>query len=104
MKALIVIVPVLFCVGADVFSTEPSSSQPAESEKFKVDSTHSSMVFRIGHLGVSKFWGTFNKMSGDFEYDPKKPQSKRFTVTIDADSVYTGAGRRDSQSAAPRIT
>ena len=33
-------------------------------EKYKVDSTHSSLIFKAKHLGIAYVYGRFNSLSG----------------------------------------
>lgn len=35
---------------------------------YKIDPAHSSVVFKIGHLGVSTTVGQFNEFEGQFSY------------------------------------
>jgi polyisoprenoid-binding protein YceI len=67
----------------------------AMAETFKVDPVHTSIVFRIGHLGVSSVYGHFNGASGSVEYDPAAPEKAKFDVQVEAKSVDTNMPQRD---------
>lgn len=73
----------------------PAAAMNAEPAKFKVDGVHSSMVYRISHLGVAPFYGRFDKISGEFNWDKDNPGSSSFNVTIDTESVNSNNGARD---------
>jgi polyisoprenoid-binding protein YceI len=63
--------------------------------QYALDNSHSSMVFGVGHLGVSYTYGRFNKISGDFTWDNADPAKCEFKVTIDTASVDTNEPKRD---------
>jgi len=68
---------------------------------FAVDPVHSVVVFRVGHLGVAKFWGRFNQLSGSFTYDADEPGSSTFDFTVPTESVDTGNAGRDRHLKSP---
>ena len=47
---------------APTAATTPAAPAPAGA--FRVDNTHSSVIFRIKHSEVSNFYGRFNSLSG----------------------------------------
>ena len=74
---------------------------PATAANYEIDSTHSGVVFKVGHLGVSNFYGRFNEIEGTFSFDEQDPESASFLVTINAGSVDTHAERRDTHLKSP---
>ena len=62
---------------------------------YKIDPAHSFADFRIQHLGYSWLHGRFNRVSGEFNYDPADPAASAITVDIDANSVDTNYAERD---------
>lgn len=64
-------------------------------ETFKVDSVHSSIVFRIKHLDTAWFYGRFNKVSGEVTLSHKDPARTKFDITVEAASVDTANKKRD---------
>lgn len=67
----------------------------AQTTTFDVDNTHSSVIFGIGHFGLSYTYGRFNKLSGEFTLDNADVSKSSFKVTIDAASVDTNDAKRD---------
>lgn len=63
---------------------------------YQVDPVHSSVVFAIGHMGVSRFYGRFNEFSGSFTVDSDQPGNCAISLKVDAGSVDTANGRRDA--------
>lgn len=62
---------------------------------FDVDPAHSTIEFKVRHLGFSKVTGRFTRFDAHFEFDPGDLESLRAEVTIDASSVDTGDAKRD---------
>lgn len=63
----------------------------AQTTQWKADPVHSSVVFKIQHMGVSHVWGRFNQLEGAYATG----DNPRFSFTVRADSVDTGNAKRD---------
>jgi polyisoprenoid-binding protein YceI len=63
--------------------------------RFQVDGVHSSMFFRIRHMGVAHFYGRFNAISGHYAIDPDDPSAGEFHVEMETASVDTNNSKRD---------
>jgi polyisoprenoid-binding protein YceI len=59
------------------------------------EGAHASINFEVKHLGYSVLTGRFDKFSGDFSYDPAKPEASKVNVTIDTNSVNSNHAERD---------
>lgn len=70
----------------------PAAAQAGE---WVLDTTHSSITFRIGYL-VSKVGGSFGKFEGTIEFDPAKPAAGKTMATISAGSINTNNTDRDA--------
>lgn len=68
---------------------------------FTIDPTHSAVVYKITHMGVSNHWGRFDDVGGTFSFDPKSPQSASFDVTIKSESIDSGDKKRDGHLRTP---
>jgi len=72
------------------------SATPAfADEQYKVDAVHSSVVFRVKHMGVSYCYGRFNKVSGTFHLDELNPAESTLDVSVDVSSIDTANEKRD---------
>jgi polyisoprenoid-binding protein YceI len=60
-----------------------------------VDGGHSSVTFRIKHMGASWFTGAFDSVGGTVTLDPKKPEATSVKIAIPVDSVDTNNAQRD---------
>jgi polyisoprenoid-binding protein YceI len=69
----------------------------AHAEDYTIDTEgmHAFIQFRIKHLGYSWLYGRFDKFSGNFSYDEKKPEDAKVEVTIDTTSINTNHAERD---------
>lgn len=65
-------------------------------ETLKVDTTHSSLVFRIVHGGVADFYGSFGRMEGTVVWDHTNVANSSIRITVPIESVNTNNTGRDS--------
>ena len=83
----------LFTLFAAALLSAPASAFAAET--YELDAAHTSVGFKVRHLGVSWVQGQFGEVSGTFVYDEKKPQQSTLEVTIPVASIDTQNGKRD---------
>jgi polyisoprenoid-binding protein YceI len=89
---------VLFSAGLLGGSVLPVALPPADT--YQVDTVHSSMVFRVKHMGAANFYGRFNAISGNFMLDDD-PAKNSFQITIQTESVDTANAKRDQHLKSP---
>ena len=65
----------------------PASDAPAG--EYKMDLSHTSVTFRVNHIGFSRYTARFTKADGTLVFDPANPANQSVTATIDARSVQT---------------
>ncbi len=71
----------------------PALSHAAE---WRIDPTHTTVSFKVRHLGVTWVQGEFQRVSGTVRYDRKNPGAAAADIVIDADSINTRNARRDN--------
>jgi polyisoprenoid-binding protein YceI len=76
-------------VATALFAAAPLRAADA----YKLDPVHSTVIFRVNHLGTSWVYGRFDEVSGTFTVDEKAPE---FDITVNADSVDTNNKQRDT--------
>jgi polyisoprenoid-binding protein YceI len=76
-------------------------AQGRADEKFGVDPDHSSVSFKIQHLGLTWIHGRFNEFSGGFVLDKEDPSRSSFDLTIKTASVDTNNAKRDGHLKSP---
>ena len=78
---------------AAAFLTIPALARAAE---WRIDPTHTTVSFKVRHLGVTWVQGEFQRVSGKVRYDRKNPGAAAADIVIDADSINTRNARRDN--------
>ena len=90
---------------AALFASAPAgASSPFEGEKdgaYTIDGGHSSVLFKVNHLGISNFYGAFKDVSGALVIDNENPAKSSVQVMIRADSVDTRNEGRDKHVMSP---
>ena len=89
---------VIATLGALAYFQSPSESGPGETE-FQIDGVHSTVIFRIEHLGVSAFYGRFNTVTGGFTIDDDG--NGTVDIAVDTTSVDSGNKKRDGHIMSP---
>ena len=54
---------------------------------YEIDPLHTSLVFRVSHLGFSTYTGRFTKIDAKLDFDPSRLAAARVDVTIDPRSI-----------------
>lgn len=75
----------------------------AQVENYKIDPSHTSVVFKAGHLGFSHTYGMFpgKDVEGTFQVDEKDPGKGKIELKIKADSIMTFDEKRDKHLKSP---
>ncbi len=68
---------------------------------FTLDTVHSTVIFRIKHVGVSYSYGRFNDVTGTVAFDESNPAATSFDLSIKAASIDTGNKMRDQHLRGP---
>lgn len=78
--------------GAQTLELEAARVAPLEHPAgvYALDPTHTSVIWRVDHLGLSKYTGRFNAITGSLTLDSESPLNSSVQVTIEAASVDTG--------------
>ena len=74
---------------------------PLAKGDWKLDPVHSTVLFRIKHVGTSWTIGRFNAVSGTVVFDEEKPENSSVKVEIDASSVDTNYKQREDHLRSP---
>jgi polyisoprenoid-binding protein YceI len=80
-------------------AAQPPTDAPAGT--YKMDRDHTSVNFRLSHIGFSRYTARFTKMDGTLVFDPANPTAQSVTATIDATSLqtnYTDSAKLDFDS------
>ncbi len=66
-----------------------------------IDKAHSSIGFRVRHLGISFVNGVFEDYDATLQFDPNDLSTLKATATIRVASINTGVARRDNHLRSP---
>ncbi len=72
-----------------VAATTASPPADAPAGDYGMDLSHTSLNFRISHLGLSHYTARFTGIGGRLTFDPAQPAKQAVTATIDAGSLQT---------------
>lgn len=75
----------------------PAAAQAGADQSFTIDGVHSSVMFRIEHMGVCNFYGAFKNVSGTYTLG----QTPAFNIAVKTDSVDTRNADRDTHLKSP---
>lgn len=74
----------------------------AESIKLKLDAEHSTVAFKVRHL-FTKVNGQFRGFEGTIDFDQQNAGSSKLSVTIQASTIDTNVGARDTDLKSARF-
>jgi polyisoprenoid-binding protein YceI len=70
-------------------AAKPAPEPPAG--QYFMDPAHTSVVFRVNHLGFSHYTARFSRVDGKLQFDPKQPAAMKVEATIDPASLELNA-------------
>jgi polyisoprenoid-binding protein YceI len=72
---------------------EPSKSAALDPKvpagEYKLDKAHSTLIFRVNHLGFSNYTARFRRFDAQLRFDPRNLAATQLTATVDARSIET---------------
>ncbi len=94
MKSLMSVSRLIGLFGALLTLTSATSAF-AQSANYKLDETHTAVIFSISHIKMSYTYGRFNQVSGNLKFDSENVGASVFQFSMDADSVDSNNEKRD---------
>jgi polyisoprenoid-binding protein YceI len=67
----------------------PPSTAPVPAGSYTLDKAHSSLIFRVSHMGFSNFTARFKRYDAELQFDPKNLAASTLSATIDVRSLET---------------
>jgi polyisoprenoid-binding protein YceI len=64
-------------------------------EKWDIDSSHSSIGFAVRHMVIAKVHGRFTRFKGALDLDPERLTASKVEAEIETASIDTSDGQRD---------
>lgn len=69
--------------------------------KYDLDPNHTQIAFSWSHFGFSHISGRFDRVDGDFRFDPADPTASSIDVSIPIASIDTGVAALDEHLRSP---
>jgi len=66
-------------------AAKPAPQPPAG--QYYMDKSHTSVVFRVNHMGFSHYTARFSRVDGKLQFDPEHPAAMQVEATIDPTSL-----------------
>jgi polyisoprenoid-binding protein YceI len=79
----------------------PAAQATATAGEFTVDAVHSSLMFRVKHMGTSWFYGRVNDVTGKIVFDETNPTSSSIEIEAKMDTLDTHNEKRDGHLKSP---
>ena len=77
------------------------SSLASAAETYKLDPAHTSIVFRVKHLGIAYVFGRFNGPTGAIVFDETSPSKSAVEMQAETKNVDTAVEKRDNHLRSP---
>ena len=87
LKPLLLATALLVAPAVSYAQTTPLASMPAGA--YTLDKNHTSLTFRVNHMGLSNYTARFTKVDATLTFDPKDPTKSSVKATIDPTSIRT---------------
>jgi polyisoprenoid-binding protein YceI len=85
-----------------LFASTVALSRPAlAADTYTIDPRHTSIVFSVGHAGLSYTYGMFRTASGSYVIDKDLPENSSFQLEIQTESLFTNDAERDTHLRSP---
>jgi len=66
---------------------DSGGTPPVPAGAYTLDKTHTSLIFRVSHMGFSTYTGRFTKVDAKLDFHPTRVANSRVNVTIDPRSI-----------------
>lgn len=66
-----------------------AATVPVPAGDYKIDKAHTSLIFRVSHMGFSNFTARFRRLDGQLHFDPQNLAATQLTATVDVRSLET---------------
>jgi polyisoprenoid-binding protein YceI len=97
--AIVALVSAGSAFAADV-STDPKTAPPGA---YEIETHHTQVIFAIPHLGITDYYGRFEKVSGTLNFNPGAPEKSSVSVSVDTGSVNVMSSEVLGQLVGPTV-
>jgi polyisoprenoid-binding protein YceI len=68
---------------------------------YRIDPDHSTITFRVKHMGIAFVYGRFNDVEGSYAFDETATENCFIEIRVKAENIDTGNEKRDSHLRGP---
>jgi polyisoprenoid-binding protein YceI len=89
MRSLVVASLALLALAGPALAEATADPKQAPTGSYSLDPRHTQILFAIPHLGITDYYGRFDKVSGNLNFNSGAPEKSSVSVTIDMTTVDT---------------
>jgi polyisoprenoid-binding protein YceI len=79
------------CAFQSAAAAPAAAPPPPPAAGYTIDKSHTSVTFRVSHLGFSRYTARFANVDGKLKFDPAAPAAMAVEATIDPQSLQLNA-------------
>ena len=87
MRPATALLALIFTVACAAPAGSAERDVPVPKGAYTLDKSHTSLIFRVSHLGFSTYTGRFTRLDADLQFDPANIAASRVRVSIDPRSI-----------------
>lgn len=91
---------IITAVNADSVSMDPKNAPPGA---YQIETHHTQIIFAIPHLGITDYYGRFEKYSGTLNFNPGAPEKSSVDVSVDTSSANVMSSEVVGQLVGPSV-
>jgi len=88
-RILGIVVAAMYLCGCATLVTSNQVSELSDLRKgqYRIDPRHTTLIFKVSHLGLSTFVGRFNRIDATLDFSPENITDTRLNAVVDMSSV-----------------
>jgi len=88
-------------IAASAYTPPATALDAVPSGLYKMDNSHTNVLFSLSHMGFSNYYGRFNVIEGTINFDAKAPEKSKVDVKIDISSIDTNSKKLEEELRSP---
>jgi len=102
MKTTLLALALLAAQAAALAAYAPdTNSADVKAGSYKVEPSHTRILFAVSHMGFTTWYGEFTGASGTLTLDPKALAATKFDITLPANTISTTNAKLDGELNSP---
>jgi polyisoprenoid-binding protein YceI len=91
LRTALALAALSFVLAAGPAAAQTAAERRPPAGQYFMDKAHTSVVFRVKHLGFSRYTARFSRVDGRLTFDPQNPTAMQVEATIDPTSLELNA-------------